>query len=116
MLLGNALAGDKVGVNPLVTDTPCMDQSPDPIEQEFPDLYPSCAVSRAMTKKAMLTENQSDVDLTDSFIGQPFKNEITKSLFHNLSEHQTDSNERTSVSDHFPLFSVEEGHDKRSRS
>ena len=57
-------------VNPLVTGTPCMDQSSDPIEQELPDLYPSCAVTRAMTTKAMLTENQSDVDLTDSFLGQ----------------------------------------------
>ena len=40
LLLGNDLAGDKVVVNPLVTDTPCIDQSPDPIEQELPDLYP----------------------------------------------------------------------------
>ena len=80
LLLGNDLAGDKVVVNPLVTDTPCMDQSPDPIEQELPDLFPSCAVTRAMAQKAMLTENQSDVDLTDSFIGQSFKNEITKSF------------------------------------
>ena len=103
-------------VNPLVTDTPCMDQSPDPIEQELPDLYPSCAVTRAMAKKAMLTENQSDVDLTDSFIGQSFKNEITRSLSHNLPKHQTDSNDSTSVSDHFPLSLVEEDHDIRSRS
>ena len=44
-------------VNPLVTDTPCMDQSPDPIEQELPDLYPSCAVTRAMAKTSMLIEN-----------------------------------------------------------
>ena len=116
LLLGNDLAGDKVVVNPLVTDTPCMDQSPDPIEQELPDLYPSCAVTRAMAKKATLTENQSDVDLTDSFIGQSFKNEITKSLSHNLPEHQTDSNDNTSVSDHFPSSLVEEDHDIRSRS
>ena len=116
LLLGNDLAGDKVVVNPLVTDTPCMDQSPDPIEQELPDLYPSCAVTRAMAKKAMLTENQSDVDLTDSFIGQSFKNEITKSLSHNLPEHQTDSIDCTSVSDHFPSSLVEEDHDIRSRS
>ena len=43
-------------VNPLVTDTPCMYQSPDPIEQERPDLYSSCAVTRAMAKKPMLTK------------------------------------------------------------
>ena len=66
--------------------------------------------------KTMLTENQSDVDLADSFIGQSFKNEITKSLSHNLPEHQTDSNESTSVSDYFPLSLVEEDHDIRSRS
>ena len=51
LLLGNDLAGDKVVVNPLLTNTPCEDQLPDPIEQEIPDLYPSCAVTRAMAKK-----------------------------------------------------------------
>ena len=56
----------------------------------------------------MLTENQSDVDLTDSFIGQSLKNEITWSLSHNLPEHQTDSNQSTSVSDQFPSSIVEE--------
>ena len=103
-------------VNPLVTDTQCMDQSPNPNEQELPDLYQSCAVTRAMAKKAMLTENQLDIDLTDSYIGQSFKNEITKSLSHNLPEHQTNSNDSTSVSDHFPSSLVEEDHDIRSRS
>ena len=90
LLFGNDLAGDKVVVSPLVTDMPCMDKSPDPFEKELPDFYPSCAVTRAMAKKAMLTENQSDVDLTDSFIGQSFKNEINKSLSHNLPVYQTD--------------------------
>ena len=103
LLLGNDLAGDKVVVNPLVTGTLCMDQSLDPIEQELPDLYPSCAVTRAMAKKAMLTENQSDVDLTDSFIGQSFKNEITKFLSHishNLFVHQ-----KTQMTVHqYPIF------------
>ena len=116
LLLGNDFAGDKVVVDPLVTGTPCMNQSPDPIEQELPDLYPSCAVTGAIAKKAMLTENQSDVDLTDSFIGQSFKNEITRSLSHNLPGHQTDSNNSMSVSDHFPLSLGKEGHNIKSRS
>ena len=51
LLLGNNLAVDKVVVNPLVTDTPNIGQTDDPMEQEIPDLYPSCAVIRAMTKK-----------------------------------------------------------------
>ena len=45
ILLGNDL-----------TNTPCEDQLPDPIEQEIPDLYPSCAVTRAMAKKAKLND------------------------------------------------------------
>ena len=44
LLLGNGLTGDKVMVNPLVTDTFYMDQSSDPIEQKLPDLNPSFAV------------------------------------------------------------------------
>ena len=51
LLLGNDFAGNKVVINPLLT-IPCIDQPPDPIEQEIPDLYPSCAVIRAMAKKA----------------------------------------------------------------
>ena len=92
-----------------------MDQSLSPVEQERPDLYPSCAVTRAMVRKAMLTENKSDVDLTDSFIGQSLTNEITKFLSQSLPENQTDSNEKFSVSDHFFVPLVEEDRDIRSR-
>ena len=72
LLLGNDLAGDKVVVNPLLTSTPCVDQPPDPIEQEIPDLYPSCAVTRAMAKKAKLYDGMQDINLTDTLIGQSF--------------------------------------------
>ena len=78
LLLRNDLAGDKVVVNPLVTDTPNIGQTDDPIEQEIPDLYPSCAVTRAMAKRAILKNSNSDIDLTDTFIGQYFNNEIKK--------------------------------------
>ena len=98
LLLGNDLAGDKVVVNPLVTDTPNIGQTDDPIEQEIPDLYPSCAVTRAMAKKAILKNSNSDTDLTDICIGQYFNNEIKKSLDPSLSDTQTDS----SMSCHSP--------------
>ena len=91
LLLGNDLAGDKVVVNPLVTDTPNIGQTDDPIEQEIPDLYPSCAVTRAMAKKAILKNSDSDIDLTDTSIGQYFNNEIKKSLDLSLSNTQADS-------------------------
>ena len=89
LLLGNDLAGDKVVVNPLVTDTPNIGQTDDPIEQEIPDLYPSCAVTRAMAKKAILKNSNSDIDSTDTFIGQYFNNEMKKCLDPSLSDRQT---------------------------
>ena len=112
LLLGNDLAGDKVVVNPLVTDTPNIGQTDDPIEQEIPDLYPSCAVTRAMAKKAILKNSNSDIDLTDTFIGQYFNNEIKKSLDPSLSDIQTDS----SMSCHSPPRSIDQGHDTLSKS
>ena len=103
LLLGNDLAGDKVVVNPLVPDTRNIGQTDDPIEQEIPDLYPSCAVSRAMAKKAILKDSNFDIDLTDTFIGQYFNNEIKKSLDPSLSDTQTDS----SMSCHSPPRSID---------
>ena len=52
LLLGNDLAGHKIEVIPLLTNTSCVDQPPDPVEQGIPDLYHSCTVTRAMAKKA----------------------------------------------------------------
>ena len=112
LLLGNDLAGDKVVVNPLVTDTPNIRQTDDPIEHEISDLYPSCAVTRAMAKKAILKNSNSDIDLTDTFIGQYFNNEIKKSLDPSLSDNQTDS----SMYCHSPPRSIDQGHDMLSKS
>ena len=109
LLLGNDLAGDKVVVNPLVTDTPNIGQTADPIEQEIPDLYPSCAVTRAMAKRAILKNSNSDIDLTDTFIDQYFDNEIKKSLDPSLSDTQT-------MSCHSPPRSIDQGHDMLSKS
>ena len=107
LLLGNDLAGDKVVVNPLVTDTPSLVNDPDPIEQEFPDLYPSCAVTRAMAKKASENNLDSSVDLADTIIGQSFHQEVNTGLTPCLPETQTDS-----ISSDQTL----KGHDTLSRS
>ena len=111
LLLCNDLAGDKVVVNPLVTDTPNIGQTDDPIEQEIPDLYPSCSVTRAMAKKAILKNSNSDIDLTETFIGQYFNNEIKKPLDPSLSDTQTDS----SMYCYSPPRSIDQGHDMLSK-
>ena len=104
LLLGNDLAGDKVVVNPLLTNIPCIDQPPDPIEQEIPDLYPSCAVTRAMAKKAK--QNDGDIDLTDTFLGQSFKHEITNSLSSSLSDKQTELHNKSESSHYSAILKV----------
>ena len=66
--------------DPLLTSTPCVDQLPDPIEQEVPELYSSCAVTRAMTKKVKQNNGVQDVNFADTLIGQSFNDEISNSL------------------------------------
>ena len=58
LILGNDLAGDKVVVNPVMTEKPEVTTTIDLIEDETPDLYPSCAVARAMAQKATLENAQ----------------------------------------------------------
>ena len=116
LLLGNDLAGDKVVVDPLLTNTPCVDQPPDPIEQEIPDLYPSCAVTRAMAKKANLNHGTQDIDLTDTMIGQFYKDEISNYLSPCQSDIQTDFDASRSNLDLAPSISKDQGHCQLSRS
>ena len=69
-------------VNPLLNNTTCVDQPPDPTELQIPDLYPSCAVTRAMVKKAMLNGGKQDIGLTDNLysLGQSFNDDVSNSL------------------------------------
>ena len=90
LLLGNYLAGDTVVVDPLLISTPCVDQPPDPFEQEISDVCPSCAVTKAMAKKVKLNHGMQDMNLTDSLIAQSFNDEISSSLSPSQSDIQTD--------------------------
>ena len=112
LLLGNDLAGDKVVVDPLLTSTPCVDQPPDPIEQEIPDLYPSCAVTRAMAKKANQNYGMQDINIADTLIGQSFNDEISNSFSPTQSDIQTNFDTSRSNLDLSPSIS----NDQLSRS
>ena len=81
MLLGNDLAGDRVIVKPLITAKPCVDQTCDQSEQDDSHLYPACAITRAMNKKALKINKDNDeclVDLSDTFVGQVLKEKISE--------------------------------------
>ena len=101
-------------INPLLTNIACINQPSDPIEQEIPDLYPSCAITRAMAKKAK--QNDSGIDLTDTFLSQSFKHEITKSLSSSLSDKQTDLSDKSESSHYSSILNDQgQGHDLVSR-
>ena len=74
------LLGAKVVVNPFVCNKLLIDQSPDLVEQEIPDLFPACAVTRAMAKRGIENDFCCDIDLAGTFIGQIHNAEINKSL------------------------------------
>ena len=99
-------------VDPLLTSTPCVDQPPDPIEQEIPDLYPSCAVTRAMAKIANRNHGMQDIDLADTLISQSFNDKISNSLSPSHSYIQTDFDTPMSNTDLSPSIS----NDQLSRS
>ena len=84
LLLGNGLTGDKVVTGLILIDKPCFDQNSDFIEEECPDVYPSCVVTRAMARaKNDSTQNDQhgkDIDLADSCLAKFFENDKVATL------------------------------------
>ena len=66
MLLGNDLAGGKVLPQPIVTRDPCTEADND--DDEISVVFPACAVTRSMTRKAMLEANSEVKGMTWSLI------------------------------------------------
>lgn len=75
LLLGNDLAGERVKVS----DEPRLTANPDPaadsgteeLEEEFPELFPACVVTRAMKQKEGSSDNDSaSHDLSDTFMNK----------------------------------------------
>ena len=52
LLFWNHIAGEKVIVNPWLSSLPCLPDGSDQVMQDIPGLYPACAVTHSMAKKA----------------------------------------------------------------
>ena len=115
-LLDDNLAGDKVVVDPLLTSTPCVDQPLDPIEQELPDLYPSCSITRAIPKKAIQNSGMQDINLADTYISQSLNDEISNYLSPSQTGIQTNFDIPRSNTDHSSSISNCQCRDQLSRS
>ena len=94
MILGSDLVGSKVNVDLILSDKAIISQSPDPIEDVIPNLYPSCAVTRAMSKQQLNSENAEDVEISDTFLATLLDNSRENSekfsTSNLITEHQID--------------------------
>ena len=77
LTLGNDLAGSKVRVVPVIH------QKPDPIEDDIPNLYLSCAVTRAMSKRKQFDVEDADNsgNLSDTFLPKLFESSESRKKF-----------------------------------
>ena len=68
MLLGNDLAGGKVVPEIRVVKAPVVEASTEQLVEEFPDVFPACAVTRSQTRSKL--SNEADFSLSDSFMSR----------------------------------------------
>jgi hypothetical protein len=70
LILGNDLAKGKVLANPCVTEKPSTTDGTEQLQDDFPGIFPACAVTRAMAKKVPTCDTEDDdMCLTDTFFG-----------------------------------------------
>ncbi len=72
-ILGNDLAGGKVFASPEVTNVPLPCATPDELAQKYPEVFPLCAVTRAMSQRLKDTsfsksEGEWKFGLNDMFL------------------------------------------------
>ena len=68
LLLGNDLAGDKVRVEPVVSEKPHESPETESLEDEFPGLFPACVTTRSMTKKQATMDEFDALGLDKTFM------------------------------------------------
>lgn len=68
LLLGNDLAGDLVTVTPVVSSVPCEPPETLALEEQCPEVFPVCVVTRSQLQKGVVaTQLDNAVDLSDTF-------------------------------------------------
>jgi len=88
LIWGNDLAGDKVVFNAVVTEKPCLEQSPDPVQKEIPGLYLVCVVTQAMSKEKKNSDDE--ITLADTVFSQVLEGESIKSFVSESTEAVTE--------------------------
>ena len=70
-ILGNDLAGGRVLAAPEVVPFPVVSKRPDDLEKQYPEAFPVCVTTRAMSeKKKQDKEADADIALFDTFLAK----------------------------------------------
>ena len=75
MILGNDLAKDRVVPAPIFVSEPEIDESTEHLEVQYPGIFPSCVVTRSVSRakeKDSQFVDESIVDLSDTFLADTF--------------------------------------------
>ena len=83
LLLGNDLAGEKVQAGPVLSNKPVFTQQSNLTEQVIPDLYPSCAITRALKKRqdeSLKNTENNDIQIENTFLHDIFENQKPSKL------------------------------------
>ena len=62
LLLGNDLAGGKVHVYPVVSESPMCDPNTEKLSQRVPGILPSCVVTRSQKRREKESPESDDLD------------------------------------------------------
>lgn len=97
ILLGNDLASDKLISNPIVTDNVLLDN--EEMHQETKDVYPACAITRAMQKRLHQEQKQSSVEsedlcLADTMFKSLFAGESQSKVMSESSDRKSKENDK----------------------
>ena len=98
LLLGNDLAGDKVKVDPILADKPCLIQI---LQQPDPDLLAQWQKPWKKTKKKVNDRNtdQGEIGILDTFLAKAFEN-LTR------TSKSTNDNDNLNVESNFSKLSL----------
>ena len=93
LILGNDLAGEKVRVDPLVSSTPSQVDA-ETVDSNVVFKYPSCAVTRSMSKK-----DSDTVDLCDTFLAHELSDDQSCSVSQDMATDVEASTPNTASTD-----------------
>ncbi|KAK3884121.1 hypothetical protein Pcinc_011594 [Petrolisthes cinctipes] len=96
LILGNDLAGGKIGSLPVVSEVPVESKETEKLVEEVPDVFPVCAVTRSMTARKESAPDETEMELP---LCEDLEVDLSETFLANLdSGHESREEEEFSLS------------------